>query len=130
MKAILIDVASQCLQMVNIGIYMPEVYEIMHCNHITAVYPLPFAFTSDIFYVDDQALQKPFKEIKGAFFLGEPRQPIFGNALLVGCDRKGQRTEPLITLAQLSAKIRFLDSQEVVLYHTLMEKAPPKIYYW
>jgi hypothetical protein len=130
MKAILIDVSNQCLQLIDVGMHMSEVYDVLECKHITAVYPLPFAFTTDIFYVDDRALEKPLKEISGAFFLGEPRQPIFGNALIVGCDRKGLRTEPLITLAGLSTKIRFLDPGEVVLYHTLMEDAPPKIYYW
>jgi hypothetical protein len=130
MKAILIDVSCRCLQMVDVGFDMHQVYKTLRCSHITAVYPLPGAFSTDLFYVDDRALSKPLTKDTGAFFLGQPKLPIFGNALVVGCDRKGLRTEPLLTLSELSDKIQFLERDEIILYHTMMERDEPKIFYW
>ncbi len=57
-------------------------------------------------FVDDEGL---FKDDQRFFLVFDYPQPLAGKALVVGCDEEGNTIEPGITIAELEARLLWVD---------------------
>jgi hypothetical protein len=124
-KAIKINAKSRCIEIVDLGPQLSDIYELLECNIMTVAYPQTVEPTSDVIYVDDEGLFKPLDKIPGAFFIDMyPAQPLFGHALIVGTDDEGRNADVNITVEQVSDMIQFLDEEEIKLYQEHLTQSP------
>jgi hypothetical protein len=127
-KAIKINAKSRCIEIVDLGPQLSDIYELLECNIMTVAYPQTVEPTSDVIYVDDEGLFKPLDKIPGAFFIDiYPAQPLFGHALIVGTDDEGRNADVNITVEQVSDMIQFLSEEEIKLYQEHLTQ-PPQVF--
>ncbi len=127
-KAIKIDAKNRCIEIVDLGPQLSDIYQLLECNIMTVAYPQTVEPTSDVIYVDDEGLFKPVDKIPGAFFIDiYPAQPLFGHALIVGTDDEGGNADTTFTVEQVSDMVQFLDEEEVKLWQEHLTK-PPQIF--
>lgn len=128
MKAIRIDVTNKCVEQVDVGPTLDDIYKELNCRVITAVLSEDPSIVCEI-YVDDEALLKTASALPGAFWADFfPAQPLFGHGLVVSINHEtGDRIDCPLKPEQISDKIRFLNEDEVKYYHHLLKNIPATI---
>ncbi|NBW33871.1 MAG: hypothetical protein EBR30_02330 [Cytophagia bacterium] len=128
MKAIRIDVTNKCVEQVDVGPTLDDIYKQIDCRVITIVSSEDSELACEI-YVDDESLLKDPTTLPGAFWAEFfPSQPLFGHGLIVSVDHEtGERIDCTLKAEQVSEKIRFLTEDEVTHYHYLLKNIPVTI---
>lgn len=112
MKAIFIDVKSKCLEEIEIGDSLQDLYDVVNCNFLDLIKPVNLS--DHALLCDATAAFETVDTLKGGFksdYLGGA--VVFGNAVVVGIDDAGVRTDCTLSVVELLDHIQFCDEEEL-----------------
>lgn len=113
MKAILIDVKSKCLEEIEVGNTLQDVYDIVDCSYMDLIKPENLK-ENNAFLCDATAEFESVDNLKGGFksdFFSD--NIIFGNALVIGINENGTRCDCDVSVVELLDHIQFCNDEEV-----------------
>lgn len=105
MKAHLIDPAKRTVTTVELPDSkdrLTAIYRHLHCDTFD-VAGLP---NGDSVYVDDEGLLKPMQHF---FAVRGMPEPFAGRGLVMGTDSRGHSVNPIISLAELTRQVKFIE---------------------
>lgn len=107
-KCIRIDVTNKVVHEVEINDNIQDIYEQLGCDLFEVV---RIDEINDI-YVDEEGLLKLNENSLFFRYEGYP-QPIVGNGLILGHNKRGDSTSTTLTLEEVKQKVTFLTMEEV-----------------
>lgn len=107
-KCIRIDVENKVIHEVEIRDNIQDIYEQLGCELFEVV---RIDETNDI-YVDEEGLLKLNEDSKFFTYRGYP-QPIVGNGLILGHNKRGDSISTTLTLEEVKQNVEFLTRSEV-----------------
>lgn len=100
-----IDVYAQTVETIQLNPnQLSELYKAIGCETVGVTCRMA---NGDALFIDDESLLSDLQPPAFQFLPFSP--PIFGNALVVGCDRHGRGISPRTTLTEVRSRVKFLD---------------------
>lgn len=100
-----IDVYARTVETIQLNPnHLGDLYKAIGCDTVGVTCRMA---NGDALFIDDEALLSDLQPPAFRFLPFTP--PIFGNALVVGCDRHGRGISPRTPLSQVQCRVKFLD---------------------
>jgi hypothetical protein len=113
MKAILIDVKTKCLEEIEVGNSLQDVYDAVNCAYVDLLKPDNFK-ENNALLCDATAEFESVDTLKGGFksdFFSD--NIVFGNALVIGLNDNGTRCDCTVSVLELLDHIQFCEEEEI-----------------
>jgi hypothetical protein len=110
MKAFLIDPFTKTITAVEYDGNYKSIYKMLGCDLFDVVELPDF---EDAIYVDDEGLMVAACD-QAYFMVRELPRPLAGKGLVLGTNDDGESADPLVTIEQLTARVRWVSREEAL----------------
>jgi hypothetical protein len=120
MKALFINVKEQSVTEVFINDWT-EIKKFI--GNGCETFAIPFVFeNNDGLYIDDEGLLQ--EKMIGCFMLSQYRQPLVGNAIILGCDEEGETKDARTTKEEIERTIAWGSVRDAELFCEQVMRKP------